>query len=90
MRSFWGLLVWSALLAGLSSLIPFLYRKLDFDLVLLVSSFCSVLWLAVVLYALRTVGRRGRWLLLGLPLCLLWPLSTLLVWLSCRLGLDCI
>ncbi len=90
MRSFWGLLALSAALAGLSFLIPFQNRDRDFGSLLLASSCCSVLWAAVVVDALRTFGRRGRWLLLGLPLCLLWPVSALFLWASCRFGHDCI
>jgi hypothetical protein len=76
-------------LAGLSFLIPFLLREPDFGSVLLASSCCLVLWVGVVIYALRTLGRRGRWLLLGLPLCISWPVMVFLVWASCRFGHDC-
>jgi YD repeat-containing protein len=90
MRSFRGLLACSTALAALSFFIPLIYKDWDFASLLIVSSLCSVLWLGMLLYSLKTIGRRGRWLLVGLPLCLLWPLSALLVWASCRLGLDCL
>jgi hypothetical protein len=89
MRSFRGLLACSTVLAALSFLIPLIYKDWDLASLLIVSSICSALWLGMLLYSLKTIGRRGCWLLVGLPLCLLWPLSALLVWASCRLGLDC-
>ena len=94
MRSFRALLTWSAVLAGLSNFIPilltFLLRGRNFGLALLAGSFCSILWIAVVIYALKTLGRRGLWLLLGLPLGMSSPLLVLLIWASCRFGHDCI
>jgi len=89
MRSFWGLLASSIALAALSLVVPLIYKDWNFVLLLLVSSFFSALWLGTLVYSLKTIGRRGRWLLVGLPLCLLWPLSALLVWASCKLRLDC-
>jgi hypothetical protein len=93
MRSFRALLIWSAVLAVLSKYIPtllmFLLRGRNFGLVLLAGSFFSMLWIAVVIYALKTLGRRGLWLLLGLPLSMSWPLSVLFIWASCRFGHDC-
>jgi hypothetical protein len=87
--SFWGLLASSIALAALSWLVSFIYRNSDFALLMLANFFFLVLWFALLLYSLKTIGRRGLWLLVGLPLCLFWPLSAFLVWAICRLGIDC-
>jgi hypothetical protein len=49
-----------------------LSNKLD-DLPLYISLCGSGVWILLVVLALRAYGRRGLWLLIGMPLALCWP-----------------
>jgi hypothetical protein len=91
MRSLSILVVCSTAIAILAFTVPFPFRASAYlSWALCASYFLSMLWGAILLYGLKTTGRRGLWILFGLPLCLLWPLVGLLIWASCEFGGDCI
>jgi len=91
MNSFRRLLVLSIALAAFACAIPFPWLESPSLGLAFAGSFCaSILWGVVLLYGFRLFGRRGAWLLVGLPLCLLWPALDLITWASCQFLKDCI
>lgn len=91
MRRLSGLVIFSLAFDALAFAIPFYCRaSSEFGSALRLGYFCSLLGAGGTIWGLVHFGRRGLWLLFGLPLCFLWPLVDLLLWASCRFGGDCI
>jgi hypothetical protein len=48
---------------------------------LVISLMCTIVWLALFFVGLFDLGRRGLWLLVGLPFAMFWPVTYfVLIW----------
>ena len=56
----------------------------------LVSAVLAIPWTVLLVISVVRYGKGGLWVLVGLPLVLLWPACLGLLWLSCQLGAECI
>ena len=77
-------------LAGIAFVYPLLHKQSPhLWSVLSISYSISVLWGLLAAMVLRRVGRKARWILVGLPFCLFWPAVVALITVTCKLGGEC-
>jgi hypothetical protein len=85
-------LLWSSLIvAGFAFGLPCFYTTSPhFGAIVRLSYIVSGIWALLVVYSWLNNGRKAAWLLIGLPLSLVWP--TVMLWLdmACRFSRDCI
>ena len=55
-----------------------------------VSAVLAIPWTVPLVISVLRYGKRGLWVLVGLPLVLLWPALLGLLWVSCHWGAECI